>query len=73
MGQRLGQGQRLLAPPHGLRRIAQAPQRIGRKGKAHHPRRLVMAVRQGTLRRRVDEDDPLLEVRPGGGIIAQVE
>jgi hypothetical protein len=73
MGQRLGQGQRLLAPPHGLRRIAQAPQRIGPKGQAHYPRRLVMAVRQSALRHRVDEGDPVLEVRPGGGIVAQVE
>ena len=32
-----------------------------------------MAERQGSLRRRVGEGDPLLEVRPGGGVFAQVE
>ena len=55
----------LLTPPHGLRRIAQAPQRVGRIGQAPHPRRHAMAERQGALRRRVGEGDPLLEVRPG--------
>ena len=32
-----------------------------------------MAEHQGPLRRRVDEGDPLLQVRPGGGIFAQEE
>ena len=47
MGQRLGQGQGLLTPLHGLRRIAQAPQRDGRIGQAPHPRRLAMAEHAG--------------------------
>ena len=29
MGHRLGEGQRLLTPPHGLRRSAQTPQCVG--------------------------------------------
>ena len=32
-----------------------------------------MAERQGPLRRWVGEGDALLEVRPGGGVVAQVE
>jgi hypothetical protein len=32
-----------------------------------------MAVRQGTLRRGVDEGNPVLEERSGSGIISQVE
>ena len=73
MGQRLRQGQRLLTPPHGLRRIAQTPQRPSHNGKAPHPRQHVMAERLGSLRHWVREDDPLLEVRPSGGVIAQIK
>ncbi len=72
MGQLLRQGQGLLTPPHGLRGIAQAPQRVGRDGQAMHPKRLTLAFRQGPLHRRVGEGDPLLEVRPSGGVFAQV-
>ena len=74
MGERLGQGQRLLTPPHGLRRIAQAPQRVGRHGQAPHPRR-PRHCRSARARciRRVGEGDPLLQVRPGGGVFAQIE
>jgi hypothetical protein len=70
MGQHLGLGQRLLTPPYGLRRIAQAPQRVSSHGKAPHPRRHAMAERLGLLRCGVNEGDALLEVRPGGGVFA---
>ena len=73
MRQLLGQGQGLLTPLHGLRRIAQTPQRLGRDAQAPQPRRLALAERLGALRRRVGESDPLLEVRPGRGVVAQVE
>ena len=37
------------------------------------PGAIALVERLGPLRRRVDEGDPLLEVRPGGGVVAQVE
>src|SRR5215471_11357695 len=73
MGQRLGQGQRLLTPPHGLRGIAQAPQRIGRNSEAPHLRGYAMVERMSPLRRQVDEGNPLLAVRQGGGVFTQEE
>src|SRR4029450_5561228 len=72
MGQLLRQGQGLLTPPYSLRGIAQAPERVGPYGQAPHPKRLALAERQGPLRRRVGEGDPLLEVCPSGGVFAQV-
>jgi hypothetical protein len=72
MGQRLREGQGLLTPLHGLRGIAQAPQRVGRDGQAMHPKCLTMAFRQSPLHRRVGEGNPLLQVRPSGGVFAQV-
>ena len=73
MGECLGQGQRLLAPPQGLRRIAQTPQRERRIGQAPHPWGLTKPERQGLLRRRIGEGDPLREVPPGIGVFAQEE
>ncbi len=73
MGDFLGQGQRLLAPPQGLRRIAETPQRERRIGQAPHPWRLTKTERQGLLRCRVGEGDPLREVPPGSGVVAQEE
>ena len=65
--------QRLLALLHGLLWIAEAPQRVGRKGMASHPRCLAIAERLGSLRHGVSEVTPLLEVRPGGCVFAQEE
>ena len=64
MSQPLGEDERLLTPPYDLRRSAQAPQRVGRYGQALR----IMVERQGPLRRRVGEGDPLCEVRPGGDV-----
>ena len=73
MGQCLRQGQRLLTPLHGLRWEPQAPQGVSHCGQTHHPRSPAMAERQGLLRRRVGEGDRLIEVRPGRGVVTQVE
>ena len=73
MGELLGLGQRLLTPPHGLRRIAETPQRVAPPCTGTLPQAPCQsgAPRPGVLPGR--EGDPLLEVPPGGGIVTQVE
>src|SRR5262245_9967159 len=73
MRQLLSQGQRLLTPLHGLGRIPKTPQRKGRKGKTPHFRYHIMIALQSPLRRRSGEGDRVLQVRPGGRVLAQEE
>src|SRR5712691_3803812 len=73
MSQRLGLGQRLLTPPHGLRWIAQAPQHIRRDGETPHSWRHAVMECQCPLRGWIGAGDTLLEVYPCGGIFTQVE
>ena len=73
MGQLLGQGQCLLTPPQGLRRIAQAPQRVGRIDQARTPGATLWRSARARCCRRVDEGNALLQVCPGSSVFAQVE
>src|SRR5215470_4013816 len=63
MDERLGQGQCLLTPLHGLRRIAETPEHVGGHGQAPDPWCQALAERQSPFYSWISEADTLLQVR----------
>ena len=71
MGEGVSLGKSLLTELHGLYRKTQTPQGVRRQRQTRHAWRYAMPERLGALRCRVDKEAPPLEMRPGGGVVAQ--